>query len=109
MAERINNNEWRFKLPEVKVRLSKMQKWIMENCDSEEGLTNGGVYNRYYPDNKEIEENIIRYREYKMHKERNRLKAKLKNRWSSIRMAFNQVYLQKLVQEHVTYGIPSEW
>lgn len=103
------SKEWKFKLPEVKVRLSKLQKWIMDNCDGEEGLSQDDVYNQYYPDNQEIAENIKYYRKMKKWKERKRLQAKLKSRWSSISLAFNQLYLQKLVQRCVTNGLPSGW
>lgn len=103
------SKEWKFKLPEVKVRLSKLQKWIMDNCDNEEGLGQGDVYNQYYLDNQEIETSIIRFREMKKWKERQKLIAKLKSRRSSISLAFNQLYLQKLVQRRVTNGLSSGW
>lgn len=103
------NIKYKFKLPKVKVRLSKLQKWIMENCGNEEGLTSKEVYNRYYPDNNEIAENIKYYRKMKKWKERRKLQAKLKSRQSSISLAFNQLYLQKLVKRYVTKGIPSNW
>lgn len=98
------------KRPRVKIRLSKLEKWILEKCKDRE-LSQEETFYGFYgshedEDINELESKISVLKQKKGYYKRSveeyrklrKLKAKQKRHRSSVKLAFNQLYLQKLVK-----------
>ena len=75
------------------MRLSKLERWILTEIESNECITQNYVYKNYYDDTDTIIEEI----KTAPWRDKKKMKAQLSSRNKSIRHAFNQLFLKKLV------------
>jgi len=88
------------KIPDIKIRLSKLESWILSNCEKESVTWNDTLSGFYNIEGIELE--MYQLRDSLPDKEiRNKLKklrAKIKRIRESVAIAFNQLYLKRLVK-----------